>query len=460
METTAQPQAEPASSTLKSDRLLTNPRLLLLSAIIGVVGGLVATIYYYLLRGLLIGVWEKLAHTPITSLPIEPTWLPKVLIISTVGGVVVGLLTKWLGSAGEIASVVDNIHVRNGRIDMRQTPSMTLTSLASITAGGSAGPEAPLVQIIGSCASWIGDRLRLRGDLVRTCTFCGMGAALGAFFGAPLGGALFALEIPHRRGIEYYEALLPALLSAVCAFLVFRSIVGYEPVVFPLPAGPELALSDVWWGLAFGAVGAGAATIFAYVFAWIGKLTHRLEHFPVLLGALGGLSIGLLAQLAPKSMFWSEFQMGAIANSAGELLQHHTLHAAAGLLLLTAAVKIIAIGATLHTGFRGGFIFPLMFVGACIGAAAGIAVPHVPMAVAVVACMAAVNVAITKTPVSTCVILTTLTGTSLGPVIVASSLVSLLLTTKLSLIRTQRERLLAAAVERAGGPIVVGGAVA
>ena len=107
---------------------------------------------------------------------------------------------------------------------------------------------------------------------------------------------------------------------------------------------------------------------------------------------------------------------------------------------LLAIVKMIAVGATLHTGFRGGFIFPLMFVGACVGTAIGIAFPQVPMAVAIVGMMAAVNVAVTKTPISTSVILVTLTGTSMMPVVIAASLVSLLLTTRLNLIQTQRER--------------------
>ena len=420
---------------------LTNSRLLVFAVLIGVVGGLVAMIYYLLLQGVMHGVWLKALHLSPMSLPIEPMWRPGVLVVCAIGGLVVGLLTRWLGSAGEIASVVDNIHLRDGRIDISQTPAMTLTSLVSISAGGSAGPEAPLVQIIGSCASWLGDKLRLEGDIVRTFTFCGMGAALGAFFGAPLGGALFALEIPHRRGMEYYEALLPGLVAAMVAFLIFRSIVGYEHIVFHLHGGSELTLPDVWWGIGFGVLGAGVAMVFAWVFAALGRLTHPWEHRrPVLLGTLGGLAIGLLAQLSPKSLFWGEYQIDAIINSPSHLLSIHTAIRAAGLLLLLALVKMVAVGATLHTGFRGGFIFPLMFIGACFGTAIAIVVPHVPAAVAIVGMMAAVNVAITKTPVSTSIILVTLTGTSMMPVVIASSLVSLLLTTRLNLIHTQRDR--------------------
>ncbi|MCA9066857.1 MAG: chloride channel protein, partial [Planctomycetaceae bacterium] len=205
----------------------TTARLPAWAAGIGGAGGLLAVGYYLLLQGALRAVWDGLLDIRPLSLPVEPTWQPGIIAVTTTGGLIVGLLTRWLGSAGEIAAVVDNIHLDHGRIDIRQTPSMTLTSLASIASGGSAGPEAPLVQIIGSCSSWLGDRLCMDGHIVRTFTFCGMSAALGAFFGAPLGGALFALEIPHRRGIEYYEALLPAIVSSMVGFLVFHSLVGY-----------------------------------------------------------------------------------------------------------------------------------------------------------------------------------------------------------------------------------------
>lgn len=429
---------EPPQST--ATRTVTNPRLLAFATCIGIAGGLLAVVYYVMLKFLMSGIWTSLAGLDTGEFTIEPAWHLVILIITTAGGFIVGWLTVWLGSAGEIAAVVDNIHLRDGRIDPRQTPAMIATSLAGITAGGSAGPEAPLVQIIGSCASWLGDKLRLDGHVVRTFTFCGMGAALGAFFGAPLGGALFALEIPHRRGIEYYEALLPTIVAAVAAFLIFRSIVGYEPVLFHFEHVHLTELSHVLLGIGFGVVGAAVATLFAWIFAVAGRLLHRLSHRPVLLATLGGLMIGLLAQASPRSLFWGEFQIDAIIHSPAGLLQHHSLQAAVGFLLMLALVKMLAVSATLHSGFRGGFIFPLMFIGAVIGTASTMLVPSIPATVAIIAMMAAVNVAVTKTPISTCIILASVTGVSMMPVLIAASIVSLLLTTKLNLIHTQRPR--------------------
>jgi H+/Cl- antiporter ClcA len=345
--------------------------------------------------------------------------------------------------------------MERGRIDVKQTPSMVAASLVSITAGGSAGPEAPLVQIVGSFGSWVGDRLRLRGDLVRTLTFCGMGTALGAFFGAPLGGALFALEIPHRRGLEYFEALVPSIIAALIGFFIFRSAVGYEGAIYHVPAMGELTLSSVAWGVVFGLLGGAVGTVFILLFGLIEGMLHPLHKYTILLATLGGLLIGLLAQVSPVSLFWSELQLPGLLSKAPELLAQHGWKMAVGLLLFVAFCKMVAVGVTLHTGFRGGFIFPLFFIGAAIGLAITMAFPTLPAGVVVLAMMAAVNVAVTKTPISTAVILTTLSGTSYMPALVGACFASFLLTTRVSLIRTQRSR---AAV--AGGVVATPGAVA
>lgn len=423
------PDATPQASARR--RPVRFRTLILLSALIGAGGGALAAAYYYALEGVLWVVWDVLADA------VGPVW-----VVTTIGGLLVGLTLRTLGVPGEIAAVVDNIHLRRGRIDIRQTPSMVVASLVSIGFGGSAGPEAPLVQIIGSLGSLIGDRLRLYGTLVRTLTFCGMAAALGAFFGAPLGGALFALEIPHRRGLEYYEALIPALVSAFVSFEVFRALVPSHGVLYPFPDVPGVSLGTVLMGAGLGVVGAGLGVAFIALFRTMGGALHRFEKYPVLLATAGGLALGLLASALPSGLpatvlFWGEFETQKLVLAATAGLGKG---AVSGLLLLALA-KAVAIGITLHTGYRGGFIFPLFFIGAAVGLAIALASGGlVPLSVGALCLMAALNVAVTRTPISTTVILATLSGTSMVPVIGAASLVSFLLTTPVSLIRTQRSR--------------------
>lgn len=417
-------------------------RLLAWSAVVGILGGLFAAAYYYVLHGGLWAVWDA-------AFPALGRVLPSpvaTVALTTVGGVLVGLAVRRLGAPGEISAVVDNIHMEHGRVDPRATPAMVLISLVSICFGGSAGPEAPLVQVIGSGGSVLGDRLRLRGEQVRTLTFCGMAAALGAFFGAPLGGALFALEIPHRRGLEYYEALVPASVSALCAYVVFRGIVGFEGALYHFGAVPEVNALVMAEAVGFACLGAGAGVLFVRLFRLIGQVAHRLERHPVLLATLGGLAIGLLALATPgfvpaSTLMWGEYEARNVLHTLDPGVAGRGALLVAGGLVILALAKMLAIGCTLHSGFRGGFIFPLFFIGAALGSAVVIATGGaVTPAVAVLCTMAAINVAVTKTPVSTTLILTTLSGTSMMPALAAASIVAFVLTTRISLIGTQRRR--------------------
>jgi H+/Cl- antiporter ClcA len=184
---------------------------------------------------------------------------------------------------------------------------------------------------------------------------------------------------------------------------------------------------------------------FIALFRAMRRLLHRFERWPVLLAAAGGLSFGLLASVFPGDLpttllFWGQYQTRDLLLGAGAFTEAFGPDAITMLLLL-ALGKAVAIGLTLHTGFRGGFIFPLFFIGAAGGMALSLGSGGaVPLPIATLCLMAALNVAVTRTPLSTTVILTTLSGTAMVPVIGAASLVSFLLTTPVRLIPTQRGR--------------------
>jgi H+/Cl- antiporter ClcA len=337
-----------------------------------------------------------------------------------------------MGLPGEVSFVVDSVH-DPGRITTRQTPAMIVASLVSITAGGSAGPEAPLVQVNGSFGGWLAKKLNLSLTTTRVLTFCGMSAALGAFFGAPLGGALFALELPHRRGLEYYEAIIPAVLSAILSFFVFRFNTGLSiGGMYHFAAIPTLSLMNLGQGAVLGALGALIAVIFVLIFRGIGYISKYLEHQIILLATVGGLSIGLIALAFPQTLFFGEKEIATIVETGSTL--------GVAMLLAIAFAKMLAVACTLHSGFRGGFIFPLFYIGAAVGLAISLAFPQIHPTIGMICMMAAVNVAITKTPISTAVILSVLSDTAMVPVIVIACIVSFLLTTQLCLIQTQRSR--------------------
>lgn len=423
-------------NTSAETQKLTYFRTLLYASIVGAVGGIVATIYYFVLEFLLELVWETGKDSIVLWFP---AWLPHwhyTWIIATMGGLGVGLCLYFLGLPGEMALVIDRVHDA-GRLAPEQTPGMVATSLVSITAGGSLGPEAPLVQINGSVGSWLAEKLKLSIESTRIMTFCGMGAALAAFFGDPVGGPLFALEIPHRRGLEYYEAIIPAMVAGICSFAVFRMGTGLE-VGGIYNFGrfgdlPTLTWVNLVEGIALGVSGALAGILFIALFRLINWMIQAIEHRHILLALMGGLGIGWIAVLYPATLFFSEQQIETQLLAKSASLGIVTL-------LGICFAKMLAICFTIHGGFRGGFIFPLFFTGASLGLAIAFGVPSIHPTIAVLCCMAAINVAITKTPVSTTIILTVLSDTTILPVIAVASFTSFLLTSNIGLLKTQRAR--------------------
>ncbi|MEM9090342.1 MAG: chloride channel protein [Cyanobacteria bacterium P01_F01_bin.53] len=425
-----------SEQTILQPQALSYFRTLLYAGIVGVVGGAVATIYYFVLENLLELVWETGRELITAGFP---AWLPHwhyTWFVPTIGGLGVGLCLFFLGLPGEMAVVIDRVHDA-GRLEPKQTPGMIATSLVSITAGGSLGPEAPLVQINGSVGSWISEKLNLTIENTRVMTFCGMGAALAAFFGDPIGGPLFALEIPHRRGLEYYEAIIPAMVAGICSFAVFRAGTGLE-VGGIYNFGrfgdlPVLSWLNLVEGVGLGLAGALAGILFIGIFRAMNWMIQKIEHRHIVLALMGGLGIGWIAVLYPATLFFSEQQIET------QLLSRSASLGVVTLLCLCLA-KMLAICFTIHGGFRGGFIFPLFFAGASLGLAITFGIPAIHPTIAVLCCMAAINVAITKTPVSTTIILTVLSDTTILPVIAIASFTSFLLTSNIGLLKTQRAR--------------------
>jgi H+/Cl- antiporter ClcA len=393
-------------------------RLLSLVVLTGLGGGLVGAAYLGMLhlfeRGLGPDHWGLWSHLAVMGLV----------------GAAVAVLTRWLGSPSDVELLVDNIHVLGGAEDVKSLRSLIPVSLLCVGAGGALGPEAPLVTTTGTLGSWIGTRAAYERDRLRIVTISGMAAGFTVLFGAPLGSAVFALEILHRRGLEYYEALLPALIGSVCGYAVYAAItgLGLEPV-FEFPSLPPMHLADLGWGAAAGVAGAIVAVAFTYLCVGLRRVA---AHVPVQVRpVVGGLVLGVLAFASPYALTNGEVH-----------IEHLTTVQTAGLTLAgAAAIKLLASAVTLVTGWRGGFIIPLFFIGFCLAQAIG---PHLPGAdpwMLAAAMMVACNVGVTKTPVGTTLVVTEMAGMALLPATLLAALVSLVLTSSIGLIHTQRRRL-------------------
>ncbi len=345
-------------------------------------------------------------------------------------GIAIASLERWAGPSGNVEMLVDNIHEMGGNRDRKNLLSLIPSSLISIAVGGAMGPEAPLVQTTGSLGSWFADMKGLSVSEKRTLTITGMAAGFTVLFGVPLGASLFALEILHRRGMEYYESLLPAIWGSLCGYCAYAALTRLDlsPVwsfSYPIDA---LHLRDLVFSVLCGILAALAAVAFIFSNRVLSRFFKALPLF--VRGALGGLILALLAFLSPYALTFGEYQMNGLAVAAP----------AASFFVLAFAAKFMGTSTTFSAGWKGGFIIPLFFMGAALGRLLHLGFPATQEVLLVASLMAALNAAVTKTPLGSVLVVTEMTGIRIFPTTVLSVMLAMLLTSRIGLIESQRPR--------------------
>lgn len=393
-------------------------RTFLLWAFLGLLGGLIAGTYWIVLEFLM--HWFE----GFTG------WL--VIPVMAIAGLLAGLVIYFIGDPGEIHLIVNNIRFNKGKLDPKNNPSMIISSLLCVASGGSLGPEAPLVQVTGSTGTWLGKIFRLKGEELRSLSIAGMASGFTALFGAPLGGSLFSLEIlHHKHAVEYYKAIIPALVASSFSYLVFALIVhlGLGPV-WDLSSYEYSGVFDFSYAVLFAMVG----TLFGWVFIYCTKALKALfekRPLPIYLKTLiGGIFLGIIAYYLPVTRYFGHHKINELLTTEFSL----------ELLFAILAFKILAISITVTSGWRGGFIIPLFFVGATLGLIIHQLIPGVNLSLAIVSCMAAINACVTRTPMSTTILLATLTGFGHFIPILFASLTGYFLAPRFPFISSQMEK--------------------
>ncbi|WP_417200506.1 chloride channel protein [Bizionia sp.] len=374
-------------------------RKFILWALLGLIGGLIASIYWIVL--------EFFTH----QLAFFDGWL--VIPTMAICGLLAGFVIHFIGDPGEIHLIVNNIRFNKGKLDPKNNPSMILSSLLCIASGGSLGPEAPLVQVTGSTGTWLGKVFRLKGEDLRSMSIAGMASGFTALFGAPLGGSLFSLEIlHHEHAVEYYKAIIPAFVASSFSYMIFALIIhlGIGPT-WDLPAYEMLSKFDFAYAILFAIIATAIGWLFIVCTKFFKNIFAKLM-VPIYIKTLiGGVLLGCIVYYLPITRYFGHHEINTLILSDFPLK----------MLVLILCFKIIAIAITVTSGWRGGFIIPLFFTGATLGLILHQFLPSISLSLTIVSCMAAINACVTRTPMSTTILLSTLTGfTYFIPILFAS----------------------------------------
>ena len=369
---------------------------------------------------------------------------------------------KWwslpvLGLAGlVVAFAVVRLPGRGGHVPVKglspeptqpiELPGVLVAALATISLGLVLGPEAPLIALGGGLGILTINRLRRDAspELVELVAASGTFAAISFLFGSPVIAAVILIEAAGLGGSRLPLVLVPGLLAAGIGSLVSIGMgswtgvdtgeIALDPLSLPAYARPDL--TDFLWTIPL----AAAVAVVTFVVFSIARRTERAvtSHpflaLPAAAVAVSGLAIAF-SEAADKGvdqvLFSGEEAINPLITNAGTW----SLSA----LALLIGFKGLAYAVSLAS-FRGGPVFPALFLGAAGGLMAA-DLPGFEITPAVAVCIGAAVVSVLRLPLSAVVLATLLTseaGLGVGPVIIVGVVVAYLTTLVLSRSRDQR----------------------
>lgn len=331
---------------------LSKPKTSAQLCLLGIVAGLFAAILIIIFRLLIIGV--QAIFLPESD---NYTELPELyrLFIPVIGALLIyaiAMISRYKHYRLGVPFIIHRIKQNYGNIPINSTLNQFLGGAIALISGFTVGREGPSIHIGAAGASFIGSKLHLPYNSMRTLVGCGVAAGISASFNTPLAAVIFVMEVVLR---EYkIHIFVPIILAAVTGAVTTQFVFGntYELSlinVTPLPIWhyPYLIIC----GLTLGAI----AYAFNRNLMYVIKVFRRISMFPRLL--LAGTIMGLISFLVPQAM------------GSGMSAIHLSVISAENLqLLMTILIaKLIATLFVLGLGIPGGIIGSVFGLGVLIG---------------------------------------------------------------------------------------------
>jgi H+/Cl- antiporter ClcA len=406
--------------------------LLVLAALIGVPIAAAAFFFLQLVTHLQSWVYTDLPEALGFSDP--PIWWPVPLLV--LAGALVGLTIRYLpGRGGECPA--EGFHPHGAPL-AREVPGIAIAAVVSLSLGAVVGPEAPLIALGGGLAV-LALRLMKPDSPAQTATVVGAAgsfAAISTLLGSPLLGAFLLMEATPVGGVAASVVLVPGLLAAGIGALLFTGLgsltgLGVPSLAIPgLPGFPHPDVVQFGWALA---IGVAAAFVGTGIRRLALALQPRVERNLLLACPAAGLVIATLAML--YQAFTDKGFSDVLFSGQDDLptLLATSSSYSVGALILLLVCKGLAYSVALSS-FRGGPIFPAMF----LGAAGGIALSHLPglpMVAGVAMGIGGMSVAMLGLPMVSVLLATLLLasdGLAVMPLVIVTVVVAYVVTARLN----------------------------
>lgn len=306
------------------------------------------------------------------------------IAILTLTGIAVGLVIRFSpGHAGPDPAAESLV---GAPVSTSALPGLIAALILGLAGGVSLGPEHPIMVVNIALAVAIGSRLFPRVSSL-DWTILAASGTIGALFGTPVAAALiFSQTLNGSNDVPLWDRLFAPLLAAAAGALT-TSLFFNPHFSLPIPYYPQMRLVDIFSGAVVALIAIAVGMVAVWCLPRLHALMHRLKS-PVLTLGIGGLLLGILGTVGGHiTLFKGLDEMQQMAFS-------QTL--TGGDFMLIALVKLAALVLAAASGFRGGRIFPAVFVGVALGLMLHAHVDAVPAAITVSCAILGMTLVVTR----------------------------------------------------------------
>lgn len=321
--------------------LTTFVKWILISIVIGVIGGAVGTLFHICV--------EKATAFRIAN--------SAALWFLPLGGIAIVALYKLSGLGSKGTDYVLHSAYTDGKVPESMAPVIFASTVITHLFGGSAGREGAALQLGGSIGSQIGKFFKLDENDMQVAVMCGMSTVFSALFGTPLTAAFFAMGVASI-GALHYSSFIPCIVAAITASGISARF-GAEPVHFFLDTIPDMSVLNMVRTGTLAVLCAVLSIVFCLTMKETGKLFKKLFKNEYIRAVAGGVLIIVLTLICGTRDY----------NGAGMDVIERAISGEA--VAYAFALKIIFTAITIESGYKGGEIVPTFFIGATFGCIVG-----------------------------------------------------------------------------------------